>query len=120
MRVKVGDERPRPRGPSHLFVVSFHVPYAIANRLVVEAKSLVATVRPNRSARLQAIADGVFGAFHNVGEVVLRLDEHGQRYAVLRAGASERIMRVDVVDLSTFDAFQRRFAVELGAADRPQ
>jgi hypothetical protein len=62
------------------------------------------------SLRVLSDAQGPPQALELTGVV----EEYGQLYAVLRAEASERIIRIEASHLASFAAFQQRIENELG------
>lgn len=70
------DERPWARCAIVGYVVAFDVPDARQHRAFVEAETFVVTVGPNGAAGAQTIADGIFRAFDNIGDMVLGCANH--------------------------------------------
>lgn len=64
------DEGPRCGGEVPGFVVAFYVADARDRRLLVEAEAFVVAFGPDRARGAKAVADGVFGALGNFGDVV--------------------------------------------------
>ncbi len=72
----LNDERPGFGGPAVLLVVAFDVADAIQYGAYVEAEAFVAAVGPDRTSRIQPVADGVFGAFYDVADRARREIDH--------------------------------------------
>lgn len=70
--MELGDEGPGVGGEALSFVVTLDVMDAGERGALVETKAFVVAFRPDRMARAKTIADGVFRAFGDAADVVVR------------------------------------------------